>query len=73
MQIMTEKKERQIRNLIDWVRLVLIISFLLWMGILSASAQSVEERIERLEKLMESNEKQQIGKLEIHGIARGNI
>ena len=71
MQIMTEKKERQIRNLIDWVRLVLIISFLLWMGILSASAQSVEERIERLEKLMESYEKQQIGKLEIHGIVRG--
>ena len=68
---MTEKKERQIRKLIDWVGLVLIISFLLWMGILSASAQSVEERIERLEKLMESYEKQQIAKLEIHGIVRG--
>lgn len=74
------EKARRIQKVYECVRIFLIIILLLFIGISSGCAQTVEERISQLESRMANTEKELITAIEknkympqIHGILRGKF
>ena len=77
MKIMTTQKARKIQTLYTWMRILLLVLFLTFLYAASAHAQgssdirSMEERLTRLEKMMQSKTSKFMPGL--HGILRGKF
>ena len=77
MKIMTTQKARKIQTLYTWMRIFLLVLFLTFLYAASAHAQgssdirSMEERLTRLEKMMQSKTSKFMPGL--HGILRGKF
>ena len=77
MKIMTTQKARKIQTLYTWMRILLLVLFLTFLYAASAHAQGssdsrgMEERLTRLEKMMQSKTSKFMPGL--HGILRGKF
>ena len=77
MKIMTTQKARKIQTLYTWMRILLLVLFLTFLYAASAHAQGssdfrgMEERLTRLEKMMQSKTSKFMPGL--HGILRGEF